>query len=807
MARTTIRTILTTGVCTAAIVALLLSSADKTRAQGALAGVQTFSVPAQPLSRSLTALARTYGIRLVYQSDLTRNLRGAALAGDYTPEQALGKLLAGTSLTYRVTSERTIAVFDRAAIDAHAQNVDLSTITVEGGGGNPNAVIGNLPQPYAGGQIARGGSLGVLGNLDFMSTPFNTTSYTDQFKIDTGATSIGDVLRYSPSVVAAASGPNNTTDAFYMRGFWAGSESVLLDGLGGFGFRRAQLEPIERVELLLGPSAFLHGQPTAVGGMVNLVPKRAGDQPLTELGLSWSTRSVFNGTFDVGRRFGDKKEFGVRVNGGWSKGELPIADTHRDAMIGSAAFDYRTDRFRWTFDYINHDRTMPAEAWFYLDPGVPMPDAKRASRAFQPKWTLYESSQQIAMSRAEVDLTDRWTISAAYGYSWMNDHRVSQVYGVTDAAGTLFAGGSSDYRGKFHNYSGELLARGEVDTGPVLHRLRFGMAEFGGDSRSGWRGSPGTASTNIYAPTYPDNPVQPSSFDPYKNGDSTVRSYFAADQMSILNDRVQFIVGARHVKYVYDYFNGTTGMHTDSYTESALTPAYAAVIRPLQWLSFYANFVEALEPGYRVDPAGGAANAGQLLTPQHTKQKEIGAKTDFGTIAATLSVFEITKPNVTLDPVTNIEGYNGEQVSKGLEVNVFGEPIKGVRVLGGFSLLNAELTKTTGGTNDGKRPSGVPRYTIVGHVDWDLPWVQGLAARAGILHTGGIYADDGNTQMAPSWTRVDAGLRYAFKAADRDVTLRFNVDNLFDKHYWQIERGTIYAGAGRTYTVSGVVKF
>lgn len=38
-----------------------------------------------------------------------------------------------------------------------------------------------------------------------------------------------------------------------------------------------------------------------------------------------------------------------------------------------------------------------------------------------------------------------------------------------------------------------------------------------------------------------------------------------------------------------------------------------------------------------------------------------------------------------VDPKTNIYGYNGQQKSKGIEFTLFGEPVKGLHVLGGIS--------------------------------------------------------------------------------------------------------------------------
>src|SRR3989442_5982707 len=40
--------------------------------------------------------------------------------------------------------------------------------------------IGGLQKTYAGGQIARGGDLGILGKTDQMNVPFSTTNYTDR---------------------------------------------------------------------------------------------------------------------------------------------------------------------------------------------------------------------------------------------------------------------------------------------------------------------------------------------------------------------------------------------------------------------------------------------------------------------------------------------------------------------------------------------------------------------------------------------------------------------------------------------------
>lgn len=67
------------------------------------------------------------------------------------------------------------------ASGAHAQNAtDTATATL------PTVVVSasadasaeGLSRAYAGGQVARGGRMGILGSVDMMDSPFSGTSYT-----------------------------------------------------------------------------------------------------------------------------------------------------------------------------------------------------------------------------------------------------------------------------------------------------------------------------------------------------------------------------------------------------------------------------------------------------------------------------------------------------------------------------------------------------------------------------------------------------------------------------------------------------
>ncbi len=57
------------------------------------------------------------------------------------------------------------------------QSTDLSPIVVTA---SADASAAGVQPPYAGGQVARGGRVGIFGSQDIMDTPFSITNYTHE---------------------------------------------------------------------------------------------------------------------------------------------------------------------------------------------------------------------------------------------------------------------------------------------------------------------------------------------------------------------------------------------------------------------------------------------------------------------------------------------------------------------------------------------------------------------------------------------------------------------------------------------------
>src|SRR5690606_20268739 len=95
-------------------------------------------------------------------------------------------------------------------------------------------------------------------------------------------------------------------------------------------------ELFESVQVLNGASAFLNGAApggSSLGGSVNLLLKRAGDEPLTRATLGFTADAHLGGSFDVARRFGADGQWGLRINGAYRDGEVAIDREDRRSQV------------------------------------------------------------------------------------------------------------------------------------------------------------------------------------------------------------------------------------------------------------------------------------------------------------------------------------------------------------------------------------------------------------------------------------------------------------------------------------------
>ena len=226
----------------------------------------------------------------------------------------------------------------------------LSTVTVNA---SADASAQGLSPAYPGGQVARGGRAGILGTKDAMDTPFSITSYTNELIQDRHARSVGDVLQNDPTVrVARCFG--NFQEAFFIRGFILDSDDTAYNGLYSLLPRQyIATELFERVEVLRGASVFLNGASPnggGLGGSINLLPKRAPNEPLNRVTFGVASGGQTQVAADIARRFGPDGNTGIRVNAAARNGGTAV--DHEDVQLGLLAvgLDWRSRDVRLSGD-------------------------------------------------------------------------------------------------------------------------------------------------------------------------------------------------------------------------------------------------------------------------------------------------------------------------------------------------------------------------------------------------------------------------------------------------------------------------
>jgi iron complex outermembrane receptor protein len=750
-----------------------------------------FNIPVQPLVQALTALGQQAGIQVAVSAPVVAGKVSTAVVGTMTPEQALQLMLSGTGIGYRFTSPNMVTISGAAGSGGA---LVLDPVQVQGVFAVPSqAMIDNIPPPYAGGQVATGGQLGVLGNRGVMDTPFNQTSYTAKTAQDQQARSVRDVLINDPSVRFFLPDAGVGAELVNIRGFNVANNAWMFGGLFGMVPTYSVMpEMAERIEVLKGPSAMLNGMSPsgAVGGTINIVPKRAGDTPLTQATINYASAAQFGGAVDFARRYGDDKQVGVRFNGAFRTGQTAVQYNTDQRGLGALGLDYRGEHVRVSADLgYQYEVVTGSVPYLGLALGVPLPWAPnvRNNTGGQP-WSNKWTKDAFAMVRAEVDMLETLTAFAAIG---VHDSRYGQLFStqtvnITGPNGQ--ATGQSTVQNAYNQVlTGEAGVRGFATTGPVTHEFAI--------SGSFYEAATGVATLsgpiyniNLYNPGYVP---PPGLANPAANKTSTqsLQSLVIADTLSAAEKRVQLTVGARLQQVSAANFNVITGVSTSGYNQSALSPSVALVVKPFgDNVSFYGNFIQGLQQGTIVGST--FANAGEVFPPFKSTQYEAGVKVDFGKFTATANVFQITQPSLLTNTVTNTLYLGGEQQNQGLELNFFGEPMPGVRLLGGAMFLNALLTKTQGGATDGWTAPFSPNVQLRAGGEWDLPFVRGLTLTGRVLYTSSQYIDTTLPRRSlPDWTRFDIGARYAFSTDNsptgNPVAIRFNIDNLFDANYWE----------------------
>ncbi|MBD8201239.1 TonB-dependent receptor [Pseudomonas viridiflava] len=764
-------------------------------------GRRVYEVPAGSLSAALTRFAGLAGVNLSVDPALVNGRNSAGLSGDFAVEEGFARLLQGSGLQLMPVGEQAYTLIPAPS----SGSLELAPTSILGAGGTTDG------QAYAGGQVARRGSQGMLGARDFMDTPFSMTTYTQEAVKNQQARTLGDLIASDPSV-RATNPAGGRYEQFTIRGLSLFNSDVSYNGLYGIlPTYTIDMEMAERVDILKGPSQLVNGiSPRgSVGGGINVVPKRATDKPITEFTGSYASDSQVGGAVDIARRFGDEDKFGIRFNGVKQSGDTTWDHQSVDRQMAVLGLDFRGERLRLSTDIGHTERNTDApQERVQIGPNAKVPNANDVRDNYAQSWSKARTEDTFGMVNAEYDVNDSVMLYGGVGARKSDHDFLRHAVSITNNAGD-FSVQPRDFTRDENVRTATAGVRNWFKTGPVSHEVNLAASYFYMDFENGgarYAASP----SNLFNPVDTPTPSNPTRRDDKVYTENRFSGLALSDTLGFFDDRLLLTLGARWQRVkVDDWTNNVKG--DTAYDEEKVSPSGGILYKVTDELSVYANYMEGLSQG-KIAPST-SINEDEIFPPFISRQVEVGAKYDLGSFAFTGSVFRIKQPAYETNTTSRVFGPNGKRENNGVELTMFGEPLKGFRLLGGVMYIDSELKNTTGGTFDGNRAPATPEYNVNVGAEWDVPTVQGLTLTGRGIYTSSQYLDQANTKDIDSSERFDVGARYAFKVDQKTVTLRANVENVMDKRYWSSAGASDDSEPGltlatpRTYLISATVGF
>ncbi|WP_297842071.1 TonB-dependent siderophore receptor [Pseudomonas sp.] len=764
-------------------------------------GRRSYEVPAGGLGAALTRFAGLAGVNLSVDPALVSGRNSAGLSGEYAVEEGFARLLQGTGLQLLPVGEHAYTLTPVQ----EGSSLQLAPTSIIGASDSTDG------QAYAGGQVARRGSQGMLGSRDFMETPFSMTTYTSETVKNQQARTLGDLIASDPSV-RATNPAGGRYEQFTIRGFSLFNSDVSYNGLYGIlPTYTIDMEMAERVDILKGPSQLINGiSPRgSVGGGINVVPKRATDKPITEFTSSYASNNQVGGAVDIGRRFGDEGKFGIRFNGVKESGDTEWDHQSVDREMAVLGLDFRGDRLRLSTDigHTERDTDAPQER-VQIGANAKVPNPNDIRRNYAQAWSKARTNDTFGAVNGEYDLSDSVMVYGGVGARKSNHDFLRHAVAITNTVGD-FSVQPRDFTRDENVRTAAAGVRNWFHTGPVSHEVNLAANYFYMDFENGgarYAASP----SNLFDPVQTPTPSTPTRLDSKVYTENHFSGVALSDTLGFFDDRLLFTLGARWQRVkVDDWTDGVKG--DTAYDEEKISPSGGLLLKVTDQLSLYANYMEGLSQG-KIAPST-SVNEDEIFPPFISRQVEVGAKYDLGSFALTASVFRIKQPAYETNATSRVFGLNGKRRNDGVELSVFGEPLKGFRLLGGGMYIDSELSNTVSGTYDGNRAPATPEYNVNLGAEWDVPTVQGLTLTGRGTYSSSQYLDQANSKEIDAWESFDVGARYAFKFDDKAVTLRANVENVLNKRYWSSAGASDDSEPGltlstpRTYLLSATVGF
>ncbi|UOB16856.1 TonB-dependent receptor [Abyssalbus ytuae] len=594
-------------------------------------------------------------------------------------------------------------------------------------------------------------------------------------------TDIQSTLQNAPGIsnVMQGIGSGGVGLNLYLRGFSA--DIAMRNGIGSAFRTGTDQANIKRIEVIKGPSGTLFGTNlvSSYGGVVNLVTKKPYESFGGSVGYSTGSYNLSRLTADINTPLNKDETVLLRINAA-KHYEHSFQDygLTRNWFVAPALTYKASDRLTLNIEAEIYDNKSPS---IYFNPGSAglssMDDLNYSfDYSYGSDYLQNHNKSFNIYAEAKYKISDNWTSQTVLSKSNVDN---STNYLFLDFIDNNDAGRRiMNIESQFDITQIQQNFIGEFEIGSLKNKLVAGIDYY--DVKTPYRRTQFVYDTIGY-----NNPQADFNPKKYENllGETDAFRIGTRDQHSInvyvsdvlsLTEKLSVMASLR-----LDNYNDIES----GYSQSYLAPKFGAVYQIVKdKVSVFANYMN----GFKNVAPDLSSGEEVELNPEFASQIEGGIKADLfkGKLSTTISYYNIAVKDVVRyvnNGGVRSQIQDGEKTSKGFEIELIANPVKGWNIVAGYANNNSEFDKGDESVL-GNTPYAAPETTINFWTSYKVPMglIEGLGFGFGANHISDSYVDDQNTLLSPGYTTLNSSI-FLDKPTYR-IGIKFN--NITNEKYW-----------------------
>jgi iron complex outermembrane recepter protein len=579
-------------------------------------------------------------------------------------------------------------------------------------------------------------------------------------------------------------------DYFMIRGFNSLDNGLILsNGAPEPEATIHDLYDIEQIQVLKGPGAFLYGgYPLAAS--VNLVYKRPRFQRFTTVTSGYGSFQTMRHTLDAGWA-NAASTVAMRLNG-----LLQQSDGYRDDKSSKVSALHPSFLWRPNKNHQVHLDVEYVHNRYSPDTGLPLLYNPLSGQLDQlpdiDRKTNFQSSQDDSRQDIYRFKSEYVREAVAGGQMRLSLFHTDQDW---NSKGTLVNGAYPTPMGSYmvsrtlpllhdrQKVSGlQWQWNRTLETGALGHKLVFAFDYTRWSDQYRYDVIPQLSPLDLNHPTAEGNTL-PMAY-PYLKGNSVTTNIapYVLDMVTLAH-RLNIMVGGR-----FDYLQSEDTERKQNSTFKPFSPILGVLWDIGGNQSIYAQYGRAFAPPSTLSTAA--------LQPEEARQKEVGVKSALfnKNLEANFAVYELEKTNIAIPDQSGVTKQNGDQRSRGVEVELVFQPQSRWLTTLQYAWCDAELVRFREAVAVGQDQYGQPimmTFDRSGHHPVFAPahlagfwssyeWPFGFGVGFGVRYAGEQYIDEDNVVRLEPYTVVDAQVFARWKL----LRWQLHFKNITNSKYW-----------------------